>query len=164
MIKSSDIVELATLLQYHQWRITTAESCTGGGVAKLLTDIPGSSSYFDMGFVTYSEASKAVLLNVSLDTIANHGVVSTAVAKEMAEGALAKARADIAIATTGFAGPDGGTESAPVGTICFAWVFSNAATVTSQQHFSGDREQIRERAVAFAINNLLAILDGFSIE
>lgn len=164
MMQNSDIAKLAQLLQHQQWRITTAESCTGGGIAKLLTDIPCSSSYFDRGVVTYSEASKVALLNVSLDTIANHGVVSTAVAKEMAAGALAKANADIAIATTGFAGPDGGTESAPVGTVCFAWAFSNADTVTSQQHFSGDREQIREYAIAFAINNLLAILDGFSVK
>ena len=102
------------------WKIATAESCTGGLVAGLLTDIPGSSAVVERGFVTYSNEAKTELIGVPAELIATHGAVSEAVARAMAEGALARSHADVAVAITGIAGPDGGSEQKPVGTVVFA--------------------------------------------
>jgi nicotinamide-nucleotide amidase len=113
--------ELGTLLQQRGWRITTAESCTGGLVAGAITAISGSSGWFDFGFVTYSNDAKRGLLDVPQSTLEAHGAVSEEVARAMAAGALEEAKADIAVAVTGVAGPTGGTPAKPVGTVCFAW-------------------------------------------
>ncbi|AHM75538.1 nicotinamide-nucleotide amidase [Yersinia hibernica] len=135
--------------------ITCAESCTGGWVAKALTDIAGSSAYFDRGFVTYSNAAKHDLLGVKESTLSEHGAVSEAVVREMALGALRAANADFAVSISGVAGPDGGTAEKPVGTVWFAFVSHDGQILVSQQLFYGDRDDVRLQAAVFALQTLL---------
>ncbi|MQR02481.1 CinA family protein [Glaciimonas soli] len=137
--------------------LTTAESCTGGGVAQAITEIAGSSKWFDCGFVTYSNASKTDLLEISAALIAEHGVVSEEIAAEMAQGALANSNADVALATTGIAGPDGAVPGKPVGTVCFAWAYEHK-THTERLVFQGDRRAVREQTIIHALQGLLKIL------
>ena len=132
-------------------RMATAESCTGGWVAKVLTDIAGSSAWFERGFVTYSNAAKQELLGVLPETIAADGAVSEPVVREMVRGAIARSAADLALAVSGIAGPGGGSAEKPVGTVWFAWGCANRPVVTRLVHFSGDREQIRRQAVRVAL-------------
>ncbi len=133
----------------------TAESCTGGMIAAALTDIAGSSSVFDRGFVTYSNAAKSELLGVDPTLIAHHGAVSREVAEAMARGALARSEAAVAIAVTGIAGPDGGSLEKPVGLVWFG--LSSGGTTTAERHiFAGDRARIRANATARALELLLA--------
>ena len=134
----------------------TAESCTGGLVAGAITDVAGSSAWFDRGFVTYSNEAKMELLGVSAATLARHGAVSEATARAMAEGALARSRARLAVAITGVAGPGGGSAAKPVGTVCFAWAVRDGATIATTRHFEGDRFAVRRAAVAAALAGLLA--------
>lgn len=132
--------------------IATAESCTGGMVASAITDVPGSSAVFDRGFVTYSNEAKSELLGVRAETIARHGAVSQQVAREMAKGALANSRADIAVATTGIAGPTGGSDRKPVGLVWFALAIRNGVVRTERRVFaSGDRNFVRVRATETAL-------------
>jgi len=134
--------------------IATAESCTGGWIAKAITDIPGSSAVFGYGIVSYSNGAKESILGVGNQTLEENGAVSEAVVEAMAAGALNLSGADIAIAVSGVAGPDGGTEEKPVGTVWFAWAVRKGAAVhteTNCQHFSGDRELVRELTVAHAL-------------
>lgn len=141
------------LLKAKRLQAVTAESCTGGGVAQAITEIPGSSSWFDCGFVTYSNASKNELLDIPEALIAQHGAVSEEIAAAMAEGALANSNGDVALSTTGIAGPDGGVPGKPVGTVCFAWVV-NQTTHTERLVFHGDRHEVREQAVLHALQGL----------
>jgi nicotinamide-nucleotide amidase len=141
------------LLKAKRLLAVTAESCTGGGVAQAITEIAGSSAWFDCGFVTYSNASKNELLDISEALIAQHGAVSEEIAAAMAEGALANSSADVAISTTGIAGPDGGVPGKPVGTVCFGWVV-NQNTHTERLIFSGDRQAVREQTVLHALEGL----------
>lgn len=134
--------------------LATAESCTGGWIAQVLTSVPGSSRWFERGFVTYSNMSKRELLGVKTDTLVRFGAVSEQTARAMAEGALAHSHADMAVAVTGIAGPGGGTPEKPVGTVCFAWAQREQPTFSITRHFSGDREEIRRRSVAAAIEGL----------
>jgi len=134
----------------------TAESCTGGLVAGAITAIAGSSGWFERGFVTYSNEAKVEALGVPEATLAGHGAVSEATARAMAEGALARSRANIAVAVTGVAGPGGGSPEKPVGMVCFAWARSGAATAAATHHFPGDRQAVREASVAVALEGLLA--------
>lgn len=150
------INDVANHLQSRDYSVVTAESCTGGGLASVLTDLPGSSRWFDRGFVTYSNESKKELLNVDNDTLQIHGAVSEAVAQQMAEGALLRSRADIAIAITGIAGPTGATTIKPVGTVCFA-ISTRHSTQTLICYFDGDRATIRKSAINYALNLLLSI-------
>ncbi len=131
--------------------IAAAESCTGGWIAKCLTDIPGSSQWFRAGLVVYSNAAKTALLGVPEALVAECGAVSEAVARAMAEGALGAAGADRAVAVTGIAGPDGGTAEKPVGTVWFAWAARGDATHSVLGYFEGGREAIRRAAVACAL-------------
>lgn len=136
------------------WRIVTAESCTAGWIAKELTDVPGSSQWVDSGYVTYSNMAKMRDVGVSARTLAEHGAVSEATVREMANGALRATGVDMAIAVSGIAGPDGGTAEKPVGTVWFAVAAPEAqgsATLCELQHFAGDREQVRRQAVAHAL-------------
>jgi nicotinamide-nucleotide amidase len=138
--------------------VATAESCTGGWVAKSITDIAGSSAVFGYGIVSYSNGAKESILGVRNETLEKHGAVSEPVVEEMAAGVLRLSGADIAVATSGIAGPDGGTDDKPVGTVWFAWAVrdgTDARTDTSCQHFSGDRELIRELTVAHALQGVL---------
>lgn len=138
--------------------VATAESCTGGWIAKTITDIPGSSAVFGYGVVSYSNGAKESILGVKNETIEEHGAVSEQVVHEMANGALHLSGADIAVAVSGVAGPDGGTDDKPVGTVWFAWAVrdgANALVDTSCEHFSGDRELVRELTVAHALQGVL---------
>ncbi|CQJ54613.1 nicotinamide-nucleotide amidase [Yersinia intermedia] len=134
--------------------VTCAESCTGGWVAKALTDIAGSSAYFDRGFVTYSNAAKHDLLGVSETTLANYGAVSEAVVREMALGALREANADFAVSISGIAGPDGGSADKPVGTVWFAFAAREGQILACKQVFPGDRDAVRLQAAVFALQTL----------
>lgn len=134
--------------------VSTAESCTGGWIAKALTDVPGSSQVFAYGIVSYSNGAKESLLRVDSATLANNGAVSEAVVEEMASGVLHLSSADIAVAVSGIAGPDGGSDDKPVGTVWFAWAVKNvsgAEIVTDCQVFSGDRDLVREQTVTHAL-------------
>lgn len=138
--------------------VATAESCTGGWIAKSITDIAGSSAVFGYGVVSYSNGAKESILGVKNETIEKHGAVSEAVVEEMAKGVLRLSGSDIAVAVSGVAGPTGGTDEKPVGTVWFAWAVrdgSNALVDTSCEHFSGDRELVRELTVAHALQGVL---------
>ena len=134
--------------------VTTAESCTGGWVAKTLTDIAGSSAGFERGFVTYSNEAKSQMIGVSEATLLDHGAVSEPVVVEMAIGALRAARADYAISVSGIAGPDGGSAEKPVGTVWFGVASASGQGVTQRECFAGDREAVRRQATAYALNLL----------
>lgn len=140
-------------------RLALAESCTGGLVAAAITDVPGSSGWFDRGFVTYSNAAKVDLLGVATATLEREGAVSEATAAEMATGALARSGADCAAAVTGIAGPEGGSAAKPVGTVCFAWIRRGAPVRTATLHFPGDRAAVRAASVAAALQGLLDCLE-----
>ncbi len=137
--------------------MTTAESCTGGWIAKILTDIPGSSQWFERGFVTYSNAAKMDMLGVKSDTLEQQGAVSEAVVREMASGALTNASADVSVAVSGVAGPGGGTDAKPVGTVWLAWATTKDLK-TLHVHLSGDRGRIREQTVELALQGVLDVL------
>jgi len=142
--------------------LATAESCTGGGVGEAITRTAGSSAWFDRGFVTYSNDAKVDLLGVKQETIGSHGAVSEAVAREMALGALHQSNADIAVAVTGIAGPDGGTATKPVGLVWFAWAALDGRVRTKFEVFGGDRAAIRQQAVQEALAGLVALAQGES--
>ena len=159
---TKDIVELAIqvgrALQEKGLLLSTAESCTGGGVAQAVTEIAGSSGWFDCGFVVYSNASKTAMLDISAALIAQQGAVSEEVAAAMVEGALANSNANVALSTTGIAGPGGAVPGKPVGTVCFGWG-SGASVRTERLVFSGDRQAVREQSVVHALQGLLRFLN-----
>lgn len=159
---TTDLIDLATrvghALQAGKLMLCTAESCTGGGVAQAVTEIAGSSEWFDCGFVTYSNVSKMEMLNVSNALIAQMGTVSEEVAGAMAEGALANSSADVALSTTGIAGPTGAVPGKPVGTVCFAWA-RGEHTHTERLVFQGDRAAVREQTVRHALQGLLRFIE-----
>ena len=146
-------MELLDLLKKNHFTVTTAESCTGGMVAARLVDIPGISSYFEEGYITYSDRVKTKVLGVPEKTIAQFGVVSVETAIAMAEGACHVSGATCAIATTGVAGPDGGTDETPVGCVCFGCVV-DGKSYCERVVFSGDRKQVRKQATEYAITLL----------
>jgi len=148
---------LGSALLAKHWQVTCAESCTGGGVASAITAIPGSSSWFGAGFVTYSNLHKQKLLGVKEATLLRFGAVSEEVVKEMAEGALAAANGDIAVAVSGIAGPDGGTGEKPVGTVWFCWA-SRGNLYTQRELFCGDRATVRRQAVEMALQGLINMI------
>ena len=149
--------ELGTALKSRGWTLALAESCTGGWVAQCITAIAGSSAWFDRGFVTYSNAAKIEILGVTENTLDQHGAVSEQTAREMALGALKHSHASITAAITGIAGPDGGTQEKPVGTVCFAWATANGYIKTVTRHLSGDREEVRRVSVKTALQGLIDI-------
>ena len=149
---------LATRLIARDARIATAESCTGGWLAKCLTDRPGSSAWFEYGFVTYGNAAKGAMLGVGEGTLAAHGAVSVEVAEQMAIGARLASSAEIAVAITGIAGPDGGTADKPVGTVWLAWAGPGPVLVAEQRQFEGDRDAIRRQSVAAALTGCIGRL------
>lgn len=147
--------EVGLALTQRRLTLATAESCTGGWVAQAITSVPGSSHWFDRGFVTYTNPSKQELLGVGAETLSRHGAVSEATARAMAEGALAQSPAQVAVAITGIAGPDGGTPDKPVGTVWFAWAGHNKTTFSMRCVFAGDRQSVRQQAVVTALEGLL---------
>jgi nicotinamide-nucleotide amidase len=152
--------ELGRVLLARGWRVSVAESCTGGLVAAAITSVAGSSDWFDVGYVTYSNAAKAALLGVPEATLAAHGAVSEETARAMATGALAKSGADLAVAVTGIAGPSGGTPAKPVGTVCFAWAAKGGAVESATRRFDGNRAGVRAASVHCALEGLLRRANG----
>lgn len=140
-------------------RLVTAESCTAGWVAKALTDVPGSSQWFECGYVTYSDGAKARDLGVAPNTLETFGAVSEQTAREMAQGALRISGAEVALAVTGIAGPDGGTPEKPVGTVWFCAARQGASTglLAERRHFDGDRERVRRESVAHGLRLILRL-------
>jgi nicotinamide-nucleotide amidase len=139
-------------------QITTAESCTGGWIAKVLTDVPGSSRWFGEGFVTYSNEAKVRQLGVPRSILRTQGAVSEAAARAMARGAIKRARASYSVAVTGIAGPDGGVPGKPVGTVWFCWGEMHGRNLhleAERKHFRGDREAVRRKTVRWALAHLL---------
>ncbi len=147
--------QLGESLRQRGLMLTTAESCTGGWVAQAITAISGSSQWFERGFVTYSNAAKVELLGVNPATLEQHGAVSEPTVREMAQGALARSHAQVAVAVSGIAGPGGGTLEKPVGTVCLAWAGSGMDTQTRCLLFTGNREAVRRHAVAAVLRGLL---------
>ena len=161
MSKKNEINDLARMLgnqlMTHQLHCAVAESCTGGSLAAAITEIPGSSQWFDCGFVTYSNGSKEALLGVPVDVLSVYGAVSQETACAMAEGVLAKSSATIAASITGIAGPDGGSLHKPVGTVWVAWASRFHPTSASLYLFEGDRRAIREQSVIEALRGLIKL-------
>ena len=152
------IAELAERLLSQQRQLVTAESCTGGWVAKVCTDRPGSSRWYRGGVVAYTDEIKTAMLGVRSATLATAGAVSEATVREMASGALARLGGDVAVAVSGIAGPDGGTAEKPVGTVWFAWASRTGDTTVVGSRlcrFAGDRDQVRRQAVATALGGVL---------
>ena len=147
--------ELAARLSGNGWKLATAESCTGGWIAKCCTDLAGSSAWFERGFVSYSNEAKMELLGVDSATLQSEGAVSEAVALQMAEGARRNSGVDLAVAVTGVAGPDGGTEDKPVGTVWFGWMVKGGESEAEVVQFPGDRDAIRRQTVVHALRGLL---------
>lgn len=161
MTVAADSLQLATelgqLLLRKKWTITTAESCTGGGVAYWLTAVAGSSAYVDRGYITYSNKAKQQLLAVRSATLLQYGAVSEETVQEMAQGAAKAAGAQLAIAVSGIAGPTGGSALKPVGTVCFGF-YIDGKVASNQMIFAGDRQQIRQQAIDFALKQSIELL------
>lgn len=175
-------IEVGERLAAVDWLLVSAESCTGGMIAAAITDVPGSSAWFERGYVTYSNEAKSTAIGVPGPLIARHGAVSEPVAQAMAEGALAASLAQIAVAVTGIAGPGGGTPGKPVGTVCFGWTCwkrrradvgtgASAAggavasadtpdTMVETRHFPGDRASVRAQASEHALRGVLRLLEN----
>ena len=149
--------QLADALQQRGWMLATAESCTGGMIATACTDLPGSSNWFDRGFVTYSNAAKTEMLGVPAALIAEHGAVSEAVVRAMAQGAIAHSKAQVSVAVSGVAGPGGGTPEKPVGTVWVGWCV-NTSTHAQLLRLAGDRAAIRTQATTQLLTRLMELL------
>ena len=148
--------QLAALLSAQQRMLATAESCSGGLIAAACTDLAGSSTWFERGFVTYSNIAKTQMLGVDAQLIATHGAVSEPVARAMAQGALQHSLAQVSVAVTGVAGPSGGSADKPVGTVWLAWGVGDAVS-SEVQHFSGNRDEVRRQTVKAALEGLLRL-------
>ncbi len=154
---------VADFLKAQDWKLATAESCTGGLIAARCTDLAGSSDWFERGFVTYSNAAKTEMLGVDAALIAQHGAVSEPVVRAMVQGALRHAQAQVAVAVTGVAGPSGGSAAKPVGTVWLGWA-TPVGVVSELQHFTGDRTQVRAATVARALQRLAALLQEADVK
>lgn len=152
------IKEIAAILKKKNWQLVTAESCTGGLVASYLTDIPGSSVWFERGFVTYSNLAKEELLSIPKQLIEEYGAVSEPVAQAMATGALQHSAGHVAVSVTGIAGPDGGSLEKPVGTVCFGWAAKDINSKVVRKQFTGNRQDIRLAACEVVLSGLLSYI------
>lgn len=150
--------QLAELFLKTSSKLATAESCTGGGLAEILTRIPGSSAWFERGFVTYSNEAKQEMLDVPFDTLQQYGAVSEETASAMVRGAVENSRADYGVSITGIAGPEGGTDDKPVGTVCLGWLKRGNEGTTTRIRFDGDRLKVREQSCLLAIQGLIDLL------
>ena len=154
--------EVAKLLIARGWTLALAESCTGGLVSAALTNLAGSSDWFERGYITYSNQAKTECLDVAAETIKSFGAVSEQVAKAMSEGAQKNAGVNVAVSITGIAGPAGGSIEKPVGTVCFGWTIQKenlaAITICKTMQFSGDRQAVREQARDYALSELIKLL------
>jgi len=151
--------QVGALLESHGLMLSTAESCTGGGVAQAITEVAGSSAWFERGFVTYSNLSKQQMLGVREATLKEYGAVSEMTVREMVAGALANSAAQVALAVSGIAGPDGGTVDKPVGTVWFAWGIKQGETYAQRLHINGDRAEVRAQAVRSALQGVINLLN-----
>ena len=150
---------LGEALLKHEYILSLAESCTGGMASSLITEIAGSSAWFDCGFVTYSNAAKQKMLGVSTQTLEQYGAVSEETALEMALGAINHSQANIAGSITGIAGPSGGTINKPVGTVCFAWIIQGKEAKTATHHFNDGRHGNRQQATLTLLNGLIDLIN-----
>lgn len=153
-------MRVGTTLSRRRLLLGTAESCTGGWIAKLVTDVPGSSGWFECGLVTYSNAAKQSLLGVRAETLEVHGAVSETTVREMAEGVLARTRADISLAVSGIAGPGGALPDKPVGTVCLAWATRGGPVRAETVYLEGEREAVRRQAAVLALEGVLTYAGG----
>ena len=151
--------QVGGLLKAHGLMLATAESCTGGGVAQAVTEISGSSTWFERGFISYANDAKREMLGVSPDTLMHHGAVSEAVVREMVAGALLHSHAHVALAVSGVAGPSGGTPEKPVGTVWFAWGIKGRTCVAHLHHLTGSRGEIRAQSVRLALQGVVNLLN-----
>jgi len=149
------VEQLATLLLHKGWRMATAESCTGGWIAKCCTDRAGSSAWFDRAYIAYSNEAKMDMLAVKPGVLQQYGAVSEVVARQMAQGALLASGVEAALAVTGIAGPDGGSAEKPVGLVWFAWAIRGQNASSDCREFGGDRESVRRQSVLHALRGLL---------
>lgn len=154
----SILKDVSAQLNENNLLLSTAESCTGGWLAKTITDLAGSSTIFDRGFVTYSNEAKQEMLGVAEKTLENFGAVSEQVVLEMAEGAIKNSAANIAISISGVAGPGGGTDDKPVGMVCFGWLISGENSQAETMYFDGDRDSVRKQSVEYALKILLRVI------
>jgi nicotinamide-nucleotide amidase len=145
-------------LKRRDLMLVTAESCTGGWISEAVTMVPGSSEWFERGFVTYTYISKREMLGVKGRTLSRHGAVAEEVVREMAQGALARSHAQVAVAVSGVAGPSGGTPEKPVGTVCLAWARKHRKPRSETRHLPGNREAVRRASVEHALKGVLAML------
>ena len=150
--------ELGDKLKARGWMLATAESCTGGWVGQSVTALPGSSEWYERGFITYANDAKIEMLGVAPETLALHGAVSEETASAMAAGALAHSHAQATLAISGIAGPGGGTPQKPVGLVCYGWALADGTVMSSTCRLDGDREEIRSRAVAAALRGLIDLI------
>lgn len=150
-------VKAGRWLAGNGYTLSTAESCTGGGIAFAVTQVPGSSAWFDRGFVTYSNLAKQQMVSVDHDLIETYGAVSEQVAAAMAQGGLANSTATISLSVTGIAGPDGGSQEKPVGTVCFGRA-QGSAVLTTTKLFRGDRDAVRYQSILYALEEWLAAM------
>lgn len=157
MTRSNKVVELGRLLRQKEWTISCAESCTGGGLAYALTNVSGSSDWFNVSWVTYSNQAKHQQLGVKEQTLMHYGAVSEQTVIEMASGVAANSGAQVAVSVSGIAGPGGGSVDKPVGTVWFGFSF-NGKTNAVVRHFTGDREAVREQAIDYVITSCIARL------
>jgi nicotinamide-nucleotide amidase len=150
--------ETGLALKAKGWMLATAESCTGGWVGEIVTAVPGSSAWYDRGFITYTNVSKQEMLGVQAEILAQHGAVSEETVREMASGTLLHSQANISLAISGVAGPGGGSPDKPVGTVCFAWAIKDGVVKSERCLFSGDRREVRRQAVEHALQGVLALI------
>ena len=146
------------LLTQHGLMLVSAESCTGGWLGQVVTTVPGSSTWYERGFITYSNISKQEMLGVRYGTLEQFGAVSAQTAYEMAMGALTNSHAQVGVSITGIAGPDGGTKTKPVGMVCFSWVMKEGLARSETQFLKGDRETIRHQSVSIALQGVIKLL------
>jgi len=151
--------QVGGLLKVHGLMLATAESCTGGGVAQAITEISGSSAWFERGFITYTNEAKHEMLDVQQETLARHGAVSEAVVREMVAGALSHSHAQVALAVSGVAGPSGGTPEKPVGTVWFAWGVKHSACVARVHYLNGSRGEVRAQSVRISLQGVEDLLN-----
>ena len=150
--------EVGAALKSRGLMLATAESCTGGWIAEAVTMVPGSSEWFERGFISYTDISKREMLDVKEATLEQRGAVSEEVVREMASGAIARSHAQIAVAVTGIAGPGGATPEKPVGTVCFAWCMKDGKPRSETKRYAGNRESVRKQSVEHALKGVLALL------
>ena len=155
--------QVGAALKSRGLMLASAESCTGGWVGEVVTSVPGSSHWYDRGFITYTNESKQEMLGVAAQTLAEFGAVSEQTVREMAAGALKHSRAHITLAISGIAGPGGATPSKPVGTVCMAWATRSGAGLSQMIHFQGDRTAVRRQAVVAALQGVLRMVEGETI-